>query len=437
MADAGFFGHRPPAAPGDVFGRCPGGHALESFVTPHPRFNCDVCQARQPAGASMRGCRICDYDVCESCRCPGGHALESFVTPHPRFNCDVCQARQPAGASMRGCRICDYDVCESCCCPGGHPLASFVTPHAAYHCDVCHAKQPRGVRMHGCRECDYDKCSACARQEEAGTAEAGLNVQMGAMGVSGGGGAGGGGAGSGGRQEPVAEESIKTLPSTSWENIVPPCGCADFLRGSAAVRAACPRATIIADDCAAKAEELRWEDGLPAALDENQIVALAAYSHDSGAGQAGNLYFELNKALRKRDKEDRAALIDGWGGYMHYMMGAMAKLPRVEGVCYRGYPDKATAIAQYKAGRPIQWGAFASTSTDFGAAKSFTNQVTGIIFKITVTDGRDINAYSFFPAENEVLLSPDHHFHVSSAPYERDGFTIIDMVQDAGNTFVS
>ena len=259
-----------------------------------------------------------------------------------------------------------------------------------------------------------------------------FNAQVASMGIGGGGDDGGGG-----RQAPISEPSIQPLPTTRWQDIVPPCGCADFLRGSAAVRAACPRATIIADDCAAKAEELRWEDGLPAALDENQIVALAAYSHDSGAGQAGNLYFELNKALRKRDKEDRAALIDGWGGYMHYMMGAMAKLPRVEGVCYRGYPDKATAIAQYKAGRPIQWGAFASTSTDFGAAKSFTNQVTGIIFKITVTDGRDINAYSFFPAENEVLLSPDHHFHVSSAPYERDGFTIIDMVQDAGNTFVS
>ena len=210
------------------------------------------------------------------------------------------------------------------------------------------------------------------------------------------------------------------------------------LEYSAAVRAACSRIDTIADDCEAKAEELRWEDGLPAALDENQIVALAAYSHDSGAGQqAGNLYFELNRALRKRGKEDRAALMDGWGVFMHFIMGGMAKLPKVEGTCYRGYPDKDTAIAQYKPGRPIQWGAFASTSTDFNTTKGFTNQATGVIFKITVTDGRDINAYSFFPQETEVLLSPEHRFHVSSAPYERDGYTVIDMVQDAGSAFVS
>jgi hypothetical protein len=246
-----------------------------------------------------------------------------------------------------------------------------------------------------------------------------------------------GGAGVDLRREAEAEPSIKALPSTRWEDIVPPGSCADALRDSDAVRDACPRIDAIAADCATKAESLRWEEGVPAALSEDELVALAAYSHSHGAGQAGNLYFELNNALRRRGKEDRAALIAGWGVYMHYIMGAMAKLPRMEGVCYRGYPDKATAVAQYKVGRPIQWGAFTSTSTNFGATAGFTNQASGVIFKIAVTDGRDINAFSFFPQEAEVLLSPEHRFHVSSAPYERDGYTIIDMVQDAGNAFVS
>jgi len=235
----------------------------------------------------------------------------------------------------------------------------------------------------------------------------------------------------------MAETSIKMLPNTKWEAIVPLCGCADFLRSSAAVRAACPEIDSIADDCAAKALELSFEDDLPAALPEDQMLALAAYSHDLGAGQAGNLYYELNGALRKRGKEDRTAMMDGWGVYMHFMMGAMERLPKVGGVCYRGYPDKATAVAQYKLGRPIQWGAFASTSTDFETTKGFTDQATGVIFKITVTDGRDINAYSFFPQEAEVLLSPAHRFLVSSAPYELDGYTIIDMLQQDGGAFVS
>jgi hypothetical protein len=256
--------------------------------------------------------------------------------------------------------------------------------------------------------------------------------------------AGGGAAdGAGGdlRREAEAEPSIKALPTTRWQDIVPPGSCADALRDSAAVRTACPCIDDIVEDCGVKAEGLQYEDGLPAELSTDQAFALAAYSHDLNDGsKEGNLYFELNVALRKRGKDDRAALMAGWGFVMHFRMAAMALLPRFPGFCYRGMrgmPDKATAVAQYKVGRPIQWGAFSSTSTDLDATKSFTDRATGVIFKIYVTDGRDINAYSFFPAENEILLSPSHRFVVSSPPYERDGFTIIDMVQQEGNTFIS
>ena len=67
----------------------------------------------------------------------------------------------------------------------------------------------------------------------------------------------------------------------------------------------------------------------------------------------------------------------------------------------------------------------------------FTDQANGVIFKIDVTGGHDISAYSFYPTENEVLLSPAHRFVVTSEPYKRDGYTVIDMVQQEGNIFVS
>eukprot|EP01047_Picozoa_sp_COSAG01_P050994 COSAG01_NODE_5209_length_4405_cov_4.633558_5_plen_63_part_00 len=51
--------------------------------------------------------------------------------------------------------------------------------------------------------------------------------------------------------------------------------------------------------------------------------------------------------------------------------------------------------------------------------------------------GRNINAYSFFPQEGEILLSPAHRFTVSSKPRVEGGFTFIDLVQMDGNTFVS
>ena len=75
-------------------------------------------------------------------------------------------------------------------------------------------------------------------------------------------------------------------------------------------------------------------------------------------------------------------------------------------------------------------------SRSVAAAKGFAPK-TRVVFKITVTSGRDINAYSFFPQEGEILLSPSHRFTVSSEPREEGGYTFIDLVQMAGNTFVS
>jgi hypothetical protein len=45
----------------------------------------------------------------------------------------------------------------------------------------------------------------------------------------------------------------------------------------------------------------------------------------------------------------------------------------------------------------VQWGAFTSATTHFAAAKGFTERVAGVIFKIAISSGLDINAYSFFP----------------------------------------
>ena len=74
-------------------------------------------------------------------------------------------------------------------------------------------------------------------------------------------------------------------------------------------------------------------------------------------------------------------------------------------------------MAQYVVGRPIQWGAFSSTSRDVAVTRKFTNQVNGVIFKLTLVSGKIIQAYSYFESEEEVLVSPQSRFVVSSAPY--------------------
>jgi hypothetical protein len=177
--------------------------------------------------------------------------------------------------------------------------------------------------------------------------------------------------------------------------------------------------------------------GLPILLTPDEQFAIVAYTYDLGTGKQGNLYFECNIMLRERSLQHRVLLMQTWGLYVHYFMQGMKKLPAFRGTVFRGYPNKAEVVQEYRLGRPVQWGAFTSTTTDFEGAKGFTDMASGAIFEITVLDGRDIQAYSFFPRENEILLSPSHRFIVTSEPRVRDGFTVISLVQQEGNAFVS
>ena len=106
-------------------------------------------------------------------------------------------------------------------------------------------------------------------------------------------------------------------------------------------------------------------------------------------------------------------------------------------VCYRGYPDFQKVEKQYRIGRPVQWGAFSSTTRSWDAAIQFTDKQKGVIFKITVLDGRDISNYSFFQTENEILLSPNHRFIVTSAMHVQDEYRVIELCQMDGTVFYS
>ena len=46
--------------------------------------------------------------------CQRGHALTTFRTRLPHYVCSHCHESFPVGTVMRGCRICDYDVCPRC-----------------------------------------------------------------------------------------------------------------------------------------------------------------------------------------------------------------------------------------------------------------------------------------------------------------------------------
>lgn len=240
---------------------------------------------------------------------------------------------------------------------------------------------------------------------------------------------------------------IGILPSTPWEEIPLTRPYLEELAMNPHIRLACPRVDKIVDDVKSKAEELEFVDEaepLVAAIDSTDgLHSIVTYTHDlmQPGAKEGNLFFEMNKQLRDRSAVARAQMMLTWGMCVHYTLKALSKLPDFEGTCYRGFPasDKPGILAQYKKRRPIQWGAFTSTTTNLAAARGFAGQ-GGVIIRIDVASGKDICPLSFFSTECEILLSPNHKFLVTSETggyTDSRGYTFVDLMQQEGVWFIS
>jgi hypothetical protein len=261
-----------------------------------------------------------------------------------------------------------------------------------------------------------------------------------------------------------ADDKTAMVANVPWLEIPALGNCDEFLLSSPAIRKLVPKIDYFVRDANAKADELVFsleDEGLPI-LPRNELVAIVIYTHDLKLGKEQNLFYQLNQMLRKRGAKEREEMLKTWGTYMRYFMGGLSRLPDVECVCYRGFPHLEVAKQHYRRGRPIQWGAFSSATRSLEVAKMFAGMNRffiihhfifpsichfspfislslggGVIFKIDIFSGKDIVPYSFFPTEDEILLSPNHRFTVTSDMYEKDGYHFIDLLQIHDSTFFS
>ena len=166
-------------------------------------------------------------------------------------------------------------------------------------------------------------------------------------------------------------------------------------------------------------------------LDDDELAAVIAYTHDweqPRGAKAGNLFYELNNALRANNPEARPTC----GEFVHYLQRGLAKLPSYEGVVFRGIPDAAVAD-QYTLHRPTRWNAFtSSTTSEDTAAAFFDADSPGIIFRITIQRGKRITPLPFFLIEEELLLWPGQRYTAARAAYIENGRTYIDLIRDRG-----
>ena len=177
-----------------------------------------------------------------------------------------------------------------------------------------------------------------------------------------------------------------------------------------------------------------------------------------------NPYRLLNSALDSKGKKaNKIEEIKGVRDVLYLVMTALRKLPVVEGMTlYRGI-RREVDLRQYKEGRTIVWPAFSSASPDMKVTKEFLSNkkdkeenedkeeegkedeiwrdvdrenperdqkeeklCKGTLFIIEGAWGYDIEPYSIFQGEKEILLEPERKFEVESV-IDGDEFIVVNL----------
>lgn len=142
----------------------------------------------------------------------------------------------------------------------------------------------------------------------------------------------------------------------------------------------------------------------PHGLTADEAGSIVLYTMDTP------VYTMLNRSLREADREQLTPFLP----YLKLMYNAYAKLPKFSGSVWRGV--KKNLKKDYKFGAEIQWWSFSSTTKQL---QTLTNPMflgaTGqrTIFLLETNCGVDIERFSAFASESEVLLFPGTKLRVA------------------------
>ena len=192
-----------------------------------------------------------------------------------------------------------------------------------------------------------------------------------------------------------------------------------------------PQMRFIAQECTLFTDG-RMYDPMATPLTRCRLLAIVVYTFDLRRNPEDNFYYQFNVMLRERNNQKMAP----WRPFLYFLFDALKALPSVGRIgnmvtVYRGHPDVQTIRTKYLEGRTIHWSGFTSTSNLVETAKRFAGR-GGVVMRIRIASGRNITEYSFFPTEDEVLLSPNVRLVVNSVLQysNEDDIYYIDLIEN-------
>ena len=151
-------------------------------------------------------------------------------------------------------------------------------------------------------------------------------------------------------------------------------------------------------------------------MTQDEIAAIHLYT------QATPFYGILNSRLRNADRK----LLVAFFPYLKLLLKALYKLPTIETIVYRGINKNLTN--EYTKSKKVIWWGFSSTSGNVEVLEtptSFDQNEERTMFHIKTKTGIEINEYSAFPQEKEILLLPGTPLEIEGVLSAGPGLWII------------
>ena len=144
----------------------------------------------------------------------------------------------------------------------------------------------------------------------------------------------------------------------------------------------------------------------------DECAAIVLYTMEEIPREA-SLYFILNLAMRNKVR----AAVHPWRDYIWLLLHALRKLPpSTEATVFRGCKKSPGDLGiELTKGFDFTWSSFSSTATTQGVMQTFLGQSgprTLMTIKMAENSGRDVQDFSLYPGENEILFPPNMCFEV-------------------------
>ena len=166
-----------------------------------------------------------------------------------------------------------------------------------------------------------------------------------------------------------------------------------------------------------------------AGVPDHLKAAIVLYTMENVPSEASP-YYLVNAALRAKEREK----VKPWRDYIWLLLHALRRLPAAPTTkVFRGMKRAVTELGpDYANGEEFVWSGFSSTATTMNVMNTFVGSNGGrVLLDIELTEpvGRDIQAFSLFPGENEILLPPNAQFEAVSRFDAGHGLTILQCKQ--------